>query len=280
MSMIPRPIMIASLLGGAVGVPYLASHGPKTGTDAPTASAAATSSPLTSVAAPLIASPAAAQAPLEQALPHLASYPKIEQVLRFDITKEWVYRQWARKSTWPTDVGLHGVRVQLVTGTQPSALAGSLTYFFNPHGQVEHISFHGRTGDPAPLAAFLAQTYELRPAASAAGEQIFRVMQGDRVKSEFRARPDAVTTGGAPNSAFALELELARPNSERLLPPRPTPFTAQPSPSTVPQTAAAANKAASTAGKGEESMIKKYFDKARFATPEEESQVIWRRWPN
>ena len=88
------------------------------------------------------------------------------QVLRFDVTKEWVCRNWSRKSTGPTDVGLFAIRVPLVMGTQMSALAGSLTYYFNAQGQVEHISFRGRTGDTTPLLQLLTRSYRFQPVAA------------------------------------------------------------------------------------------------------------------
>ena len=60
-----------------------------------------------------------------------AQFTSVAQVLRFDVTKEWVYQNWSRKSTGPTDVGLFAIRVPLVMGTQMTSLAGSLTYYFD-----------------------------------------------------------------------------------------------------------------------------------------------------
>jgi hypothetical protein len=68
-----------------------------------------------------------------------AQFTSVNQVFRFDVTKEWVLRNWTRKSTGPTDVGLFSIRVPLVMGKQMQSLAGALTYHFNNQGQVEHI---------------------------------------------------------------------------------------------------------------------------------------------
>jgi hypothetical protein len=191
-------------------------------------------------------------------------------VLRFDLTKDWVYRAWARKSTGPTDVGLLAVRVPLVTGTHPAALAGSLTYFFNSAGQVEHISFRGRTGDTTQLLNFLVQTYEFERAEAPIGEQIYHVQRGRRLQSELRTRPEAVVWTTSQHRSIAVELELARPGSRRVLPPRPSSLD-------IPPAATAAATPSDAAGSESSDS---YFDDVRYATPQEEGQVLWRRWPN
>jgi hypothetical protein len=194
----------------------------------------------------------------------------MEQVLRFDLTKDWVYRAWARKSTSPTDVGLFAVRVPLVTGTHVAALAGSLTYFFNSAGQVEHISFRGRTGDTTPLVNFLVQTYEFERAEAPIGEQIYHVKRGGRLQSELRTRPESMILTTSQHGSIAVELELARPGSRRVLPPRPSPLDIPP-----------ASTAAATPGDAADpESSDSYLDSVRYATPQEEGQVLWKRWPN
>src|SRR4029079_3484362 len=89
-------------------------------------------------------------------------FTSIDQVLRFDVTKEWVFQNWDRKSTGPTDVGLFSVRVPLTMSPQMYALAGSLTYYFNNQGQVEHISFRGRTGNSTQLVQLLMSKYQFQ----------------------------------------------------------------------------------------------------------------------
>jgi hypothetical protein len=203
----------------------------------------------------------------------------VEQVLRFDVTKEWVYQNWSRKSTGPTDVGLFAVRVPLVTGTHLTALAGSLTYFFNVHGQVEHISFRGRTGDSTHLVNFLTRTYGFQRTAAPAGEQLFQVTRGSRVQSELRTRPESVLWQTSAHGSIAVELELARPGSQRFLPPRVPQLE-------IPQVASTAPAAPTTQGTeaaeaaSESSVLQPYLDKFRYASPQEEGQVLWKRWPN
>jgi hypothetical protein len=207
--------------------------------------------------------------------------PSADQALRFNVTKEWVYRSWDRKSTGPTDVGLYAVRVPLVSGTQASSLAGSLTYFFNTQNGVEHISFRGRTGDPARLVQFLIQNYQMQPVAAPTGEQRYQVADSGGVHSELVVRPESIVSRARPFGSYVVELELARPGSERYLPPRGTglviPQTAdsvaKPAEASAPTDSSAASSSASGSGGS-------YFDKVHYATPNEESPLQWKRWPN
>ncbi len=205
-------------------------------------------------------------------------FTSIDQVLRFDVTKEWVYQNWDRKSTGPTDVGLFSVRVPLAMAPQIYSLAGSLTYYFNAQGQVEHISFRGRTGDTTQLVQLLTATYQLQRVASPTGEQVYQVQYDGQIQSELRTHPEPILYLNSPNQSVAVELELARPGSSRVLPPRPTGFE-----NVAMQAAAAAPPAAATTeqtGNGPDSKGSSYFDKVRYATPQEQKQVIWQRWPN
>jgi hypothetical protein len=276
--MASRPLIIASLLGATIGVPYVASR--SSSGDNPATSQPATTTPSsTALPPPLLPMQSnVAPASLNPAPLGGVRFHSIDQVLRFDLTKQWVYSNWARKSTGPTDVGLFSVRVPLVTGTQTNSLAGSLTYYFNAFDQVEHISFRGRTGDPAPLTAFLIRTYEFQRAEAPVGEQLYQVTRSGRAQSEFRTRPESVIRAIAPHNSFAVELELARPGSKRFLPPRGpilnVPGVGSPSTSITTSDGASAATTESEASGGS------FLNKFRYATPNEESQVLWKRWPN
>src|SRR3954470_11989622 len=209
--MASRTLIIASLLGASVGVPYLASqsqHKPTTPGSTGSTSSVSSVGSSSSWSPPAVASSqpwspsALAVRPVSSAfsagsvpsggimrLPVTASgtasqsmsavdgaqFTSAAQVLRFDVTKEWVCQNWSRKSTGPTDVGLMAIRVPLVMGTQMSSLAGALTYYFNAQDQVEHISFHGKTGDATPLVQLLTQTYRFQQVPPPAGERVFEV---------------------------------------------------------------------------------------------------------
>ncbi len=277
-----RLIMIAIVLGTAIGMPYMASRSSKLTVAPPTPAAAAPpeSGPTAETPQPaaIRAEPTKLPVPGPGSLMYDSPVPldgaqihAVEQVLRFDLTKDWVYRTWARKSTGPTDVGLFAVRVPLVTGTHLGALAGSLTYYFNSNSVVEHISFRGRTGDTTQLVNFLARTYEFQRAAAPVGEQLYQVKRGRRIQSELRTRPEPVLWSTSPHRSIGVELELARPDSKRLLPPRPSSLDIPPS---------AAGAATPVEGVDSASSASSYVDKMRYATPQEEGQVLWKRWPN
>ena len=154
-----RPLMLATMLGASIGVPYVMSQsnsGPKKASAPPAAANAfagqtAGFNPSSGLAGsmappPLLPSTAATtRQPRQQRTTKLpvegVRFHSLAEVLRFDVTKEWVYNNWPRKSTGLADPELYGVRVPLVTGTGYGDLAGSLTYQFNPQGQVQHISF-------------------------------------------------------------------------------------------------------------------------------------------
>ncbi len=158
-------------------------------------------------------SPTTPIAPLEGMRTH-----ELTDVLRMDVTPTWVYRRWARKSTQLAELDMHGVRVPLVTGTDADDLAGSLTYYFDANGQVQRISFRGRTGDPSRLVALVISKHGLRPRPpEVSGEQLYQMTWNGRAKSELRIRPVSMMWAGTPHTNFEIELELQRKGTNRYL---------------------------------------------------------------
>lgn len=340
--MASRPVMIASLLGASVGVPYLASQSQHKATTPSAVSSSSISTPasyasysssspnsgasVVSVSAPTSSawsSPSAATTQSWSSAPQLlpptgsvsatpvsmtsggggftrlptvglttigtmgqpvsatdgAQFTSAAQVLRFDVTKEWVCQNWTRKSTGPTDVGLLAIRVPLVMGTQMTSLAGSLTYFFDDRGQVQHISFHGKTGDATPLIQLMTQTYQFQQIPPPAGERVFEVRDGEGLHSELRLKPEPVLNSATPQQSVAVELELARPGSPRVLPPRDpvlqVPQVAGP-PAPQQPPAGASSSGVSDSVK---SAASNYWDQVRYATPDEYGLLRSKRWP-
>jgi hypothetical protein len=303
--------MLATLLGASIGVPYYVSRStqspeqgaastapPAAGQDSswsswfksgaqsnssvsPPPLLPSTTSPTTSPYSPLqpayptTATPAALTG-LENIRPgEPVRYHRIQDVFRFDVSKEWVYQNWDRKSTGLGDPELFGIRVALVTGTERSALAGSLTYLFDAQGRLEHISFRGRTADTTPLVQFLTQRYQFERMEGPAGEQLYQVRSGSSVYSELRTRPESVLLEEAPNGSIGLVLELGRPGSNRpLKPPAPhldIPEVASPTPPAETAADATADNAAEKPG-----VIGKFGP----ATQVQHNQVLEHRWPN
>ena len=85
-----------------------------------------------------------------------------EEVFRFDISESWVRDRWNRISTNAEAVGLHGLRVALVTGTNSWDLHGSLTYYFDQNHRPQRITFRGWAGDGVKLTEFLTKFYGFR----------------------------------------------------------------------------------------------------------------------
>lgn len=277
-----RPLILATLLGASIGVPYAVTHSPlgsdQGGQPFSAAGQSSSTSPQSSYQVPPINSPGSLlyQSPVPiEGVP----FRSLAEVLRFDITKEWIYRNWARKSTGLADPEMYGVRVPLVTGTGMSDLAGSLTYYFNSQGQVQHIAFFGRTADTTQLVQFLTRTYKFQRVEAPAGEQLYQVQYNGRVQSELRTRPESVLWTTSPHGSFVVELALERPGSSRTLPPRGPQLPAQTTAPPVDAHAAAGDSAQDADSEG--GMMKTLFPEgARYATPEEQEQVLWQRWPN
>jgi len=85
----------------------------------------------------------------------------LREVLRFDITPQWVTDRFSRVTTVLADLQLDGLRVPLVTGTGPDDLAGSISYYFDQSGHLQRVMLHGFTGDPTAIVGTMTQFYGL-----------------------------------------------------------------------------------------------------------------------
>jgi hypothetical protein len=135
------------------------------------------------------------------------------EVIRFDISPDWVTSRWGRVSTTRSESDLLGMRVPLVTGTRAEDLAGSLTYYFNKQHQVQRVSFDGYTGDPRPLAALVTQSFHLQPDPRSDGH-LYLARWNGKPTSVLRIRHTAVVRTGAQNSQFEVSMEINRPGYE------------------------------------------------------------------
>ena len=233
--MLSRTLAAPALLVASVGVPYVASNAPEWSQQirgAATSAAQPSASPEGATSATAFSpwpakTPSALTAPLQG--PGAAVFPNqaplegiptysLGDVLRMDVSKEWVYQRWPRKSTALAELDLYGVRVPLVTGTQLHDIAGSLTYFFGVDGRVRRISFRGRTGDTTQIAGIVHQRFGLVAQPTVvAGEQLLQFRREDEVLSELRTRPAPVLWASSPHESFVVELELQDPATARPL---------------------------------------------------------------
>ncbi len=146
------------------------------------------------------------------ALPPLAG-PMVDQlgaVLRFDVSPAWVTSHWARVTTTLADTQLDGLRVPLVSGVSDTDLTGSLTYYFDKQQQVQRVTFHGTTGNPARLVQLLTEAYEFKREPSLGGEVYTRKWNG-KPTSICRIRTAPVLRADMPNSKLEVLLEINRP---------------------------------------------------------------------
>lgn len=225
----PRPVILAGLLGAAVGVPYMVDR--HSGSPPPEISAVNPTSvdgeglPALNFTPPVIPQPEGPGALFYVSPAPLEGIPatSLAEVLRFDVTKEWVYGRWSRKSTGLAEPELFGVRVPLVSGTRMTDVAGSLTYYFSAQGGVEKIELNGKTADTTELVNLLVRQYGFQPQVPlVAGEQLYQVRHRDRVESELRTWPEPILWSTSPHNSFSVELELNRPGSRRTV-SRPIP---------------------------------------------------------
>lgn len=137
---------------------------------------------------------------------------QLSEVLRFDITPDWVMSRWPRVSAGLAELDQQGYRVPLVTGTAQDDLAGSLTYYFSRQQQLERIVFHGATGDPRKLVGLVTSEYDFRrqPTDDPA-LYLYQVRWNGKPWSELRIRPARVLRADVPHARFEVDLAMKRP---------------------------------------------------------------------
>ena len=86
----------------------------------------------------------------------------IYAVFRFDRSVPWVMANWKRVSIFDSEQQLRGMRVPLVTGTQPDDLVGALTYYFDEDEKLQRITFHGTTKDDRKIVQLLTNRFHLK----------------------------------------------------------------------------------------------------------------------
>ncbi len=139
--------------------------------------------------------------------------PTLGEVLRFDVTVEWVMQRWPRVSTGLPNLQLQGYRVPLVTGTTIADLAGSLTYYFNAQQQVERITFRGTTGNPSALITILAGQYRfVRRLTNDPGLVLYETVDANNHPAgKVTIRSAKVVRADQPYCRFEVDLVIDRP---------------------------------------------------------------------
>jgi len=133
------------------------------------------------------------------------------EVLRFDVTPQWVMSRWSRVSTTLSETALEGLRVPLVTGPKPEDLAGSLTYYFDGRQRLMRIGFEGETGDARPLTAFVTGAFGFSYEPALGGGTYLRRWNG-RPVGALLVEYAGVIRADAPDKRLQVTLEINRPD--------------------------------------------------------------------
>jgi len=138
--------------------------------------------------------------------------PSLAEVLRLDVTVEWVLQRWPRVTTGLPHLQLQGYRVPLVSGTRVSDVAGSLTYYFNARQQVQRITLRGATGDPSVLVAILTSRYRFtRRFTNDPGVVLYEAVDSsNRPVGSLKIRSAPVVKANQPYSRFQVDLVMDR----------------------------------------------------------------------
>ncbi len=86
----------------------------------------------------------------------------LREVLRFDVSPDWVMANFSRVTTVLAELELEGLRVPIVTGTGTADLAGSITYYFDRSGRLQRVMLHAFTGDASKVVATMTENYGLQ----------------------------------------------------------------------------------------------------------------------
>ena len=149
--------------------------------------------------------------------PRRTTYPNIQNIselFRFSITPEWVIQHWPRVSSQNSEFKYSGLRVPIISGTQTTDLAGSLTYYFDQQRQLQRISFFGATGDPQRIINLAVGELGMAPIAALGGYCYAVQDQQEQLQSILRVRNAPISVASRPNRRYRLELELNRPGSQ------------------------------------------------------------------
>ncbi|MDB4777972.1 hypothetical protein OAG68_00785 [bacterium] len=142
----------------------------------------------------------------------------LAEIIRFDINPDWIKQRWPRVSMTPQDDNLHGMRVALVTGTNPSDLHGSLTYHFDRNQSLQRVSFQGWTGDASRLVNLLTQQYDFKQKPSHLAGLYASSSWGREKGALLMQHPDVIRSD-TPTQQMGIVLEINNPNGSFSLSP-------------------------------------------------------------
>jgi hypothetical protein len=137
----------------------------------------------------------------------------LEEAFRFDLAPADILQRWPRVSTELPSLHLHGYRVPLVTGTDTTAVAGSLTYYFNSSQQIQRITFRGTTGDPRAIISLLTNRYHYarRPNNDPSRLVYESTNRSNQLAGQVLIRSAAIVRQNDPYKRYDIDLSMDRP---------------------------------------------------------------------
>ncbi len=136
------------------------------------------------------------------------------EIFNLQVTPQWIAGRWPRISTGLEYLQFQGYRVPVSTGTEPSDVAGALTYYFDPQQQAQRLTFEGKTGDAGRLITMLKDRYGFtRRIVNDPGLYVYEMISPDgQTTGSLRVRSAQVIKSNDPFSRFDVALFLQRPS--------------------------------------------------------------------
>jgi hypothetical protein len=152
----------------------------------------------------------------------------LEEAIRFDVTPQWVTERFTRVSTVAGEANELGLRVILVSGTELSDVAGSLTYYFDSQQHVQRITLAGVTGDDSRLAGLATQKFGMR-ATETSDRGLYYGGDLNVPTSSLRVKTLPVVTAEAPYARVQVDLDIRRGDVAKVKPEAERPAKVLPS---------------------------------------------------
>lgn len=136
----------------------------------------------------------------------------LRDVIRFDRTPSWVTQNWARVTTILADVELEGFRVPLVTGTELTDFAGSITYYFDKQHALQRIVLDGTCGETTLIEKFVAEDLKLKKRPTL-GAGLYTYSWNGTAKSVVKCSYAPVVESSSPFNRFSVYMEINHPST-------------------------------------------------------------------
>lgn len=137
---------------------------------------------------------------------------RLQDLIRFDRSPYWVTQNWSRVTTVLAEVELEGFRVPVVTGTELTDFAGSITYYFDKQHQLQRIVLDGMCGETGLIEEFAAEHLGLKRQPTL-GAALYTASWNGRHRSVLKCDHAPVVESRSPFTRYTVYMELNHPSS-------------------------------------------------------------------